>query len=115
MKQIIQTITLANSGSISGTTITGGTPVLLNSNNTSVGIGFVCVVTGTVNYTVYHSYDNLSDTTNTPTWLPHGNGNLVAATTTQEGNFVIPMGGIQVIINSGNGSVKLIVLQQGII
>lgn len=115
MKPITQTITPANTGAISGTTITGGTPILLNFNNVSVGIGFVCIVTGTVNYTVYHAYDNISDPTITPTWLPHGISNMVGATSTQESNFVLPVAGMQVIINSGTGSVKLIALQQGII
>ena len=91
MRPISQTITLANSGAISGTTITGGVPVLLNFNNVSVGIGFACIVTGTVNYTVYHTYSDLGDSSITPTWLPHGVSNMVAATSTQESNFVLPV------------------------
>lgn len=115
MKPITLNYNPTNTGTISGTTITGGVPVILNSNNVCVGVGFVCVVTGTINYTVYHCYDNASDPVITPTWLPHGVSNMVAATTTQESNFVIPIGAMQVIINSGTGSVKLVVTQQGII
>lgn len=104
-----------SSGTISGTTVTGGQNIPLNFENTAVGVGFVCVVTGTVNYTIYHTYDNVLDPAVTPVWLPHGVTNMVAATSTQESNFVIPVAAMQVIINTGSGSVKTTVLQQGII
>ncbi len=118
MRRITKTINAANTGAISGTTITGGVPILMNFNNTAFAIGFVCEVTGTVNYTVYHTYDDLDDSTVTPVWLPHGVSNMVAATTTQESNFVVPISGLQVIINgggSGTDHVKIVILQQGII
>lgn len=115
MRRIVQVINSATTGTISGTTITGGTPIPLNFNNVSVGIGFVCEVTGTVNYTVYHTYDDIYDSTVTKVWLPHGVTNMVGATTTQESNFVIPIAAMQVILNSGSGSINLVVLQEGII
>lgn len=96
----------------------GGAPVPMNSDNTVVGVGIACYVTGTVNYTVYHTYDNITDPLVTPAsviWFQHGVANMVAATGTQESNFVIPIGGVQVILNSGNGSVNTRILQQGII
>lgn len=103
-----------SSGTVSGNTITGGQNVPLNFENTAVGIGFACEVTGTVNYTVYHTYDNILDPAVTPVWFAHGIANMVAATTTQESNFVIPVAAMQVIMNSGSGSIRLVVLQQGI-
>ncbi len=118
MRRITQTINAANTGTISGTTITDGTPILLNFNNIGVGIGFVAQVTGTVNYTVYHTYDDVGAVGVTPVWLPHGVSNMIAATTTQESNFVIPVSAMQLIINgggTGSDNVKLVILQQGII
>lgn len=115
MRSITVNYNLANTGTISGNTITGGTPLLLNSNNSVVGIGFSCEVTGTINYTVYHCYDDASNPAITPTWFSHGIPNMVNATSTQESNFVVPVSAAQVIINSGTGSVKFVVLQQGII
>lgn len=120
-QRMVLTVTAAgggiatSSGTISGTTITGGQNLPLNFENTAVGVGFVCVVTGTVNYTVYHTYDNILDPAITPVWLPHGVSNMVAATSTQESNFVIPVAAMQIIQNSGTGSIKTTVLQQGII
>ena len=121
MRRIVQTVTPSggglstSSGTISSGTITGGQPVPLNFNNVAVGIGFVVEVTGTVNYTMYHTYDDVYDSSVTPVWLQHGVSNMVNASTTQESNFVIPVAACQIIINSGTGSVKLVLLQQGII
>ncbi len=97
-----------------GTAGTGGAPIPMNVNNTVVGVGIACYVTGTVNYTVYHTYDNIEEAAS-PIWFQHGVSNMVAATGTQESNFVIPIGAVQVILNSGSGSVITRVIQQGII
>lgn len=104
MNRIVQKIT----GTGTGPTIP------ININAISTGIGFACVVSGTVNYTVNHTYDDVYSTTASPTWLPHGVANMVNATTTQESNFVIPISGMQLVINSGTGSVTITILQQGI-
>lgn len=95
--------------------VASGAVLPLNFENTATGIGFVCAVTGTVNYSVEHTYDNVLDAAISPLWLPHGISNMTNATTTQESNFVIPVAGMRVVINSGTGSVKTTVLQQGII
>ena len=105
MRRIVVNYTSANSGQV----------IPLNYDNIAIGIGFVCEVTGTVNYTVNHTYDDIYNAAITPVWLPHGVANMVGATTTQESNFVIPVAAMQVVINSGTGSVNLVALQQGII
>jgi hypothetical protein len=121
MRRITKTINSANTGTIGGTTITGGFTIAMNFNNTAVAVGFVTEVAGTVNYTVYHTYDDVLDPTIPSAnivWLPHGVSNMVGATTTQESNFVVPISGIQVVINSGGtggDGVKIVILQQGII
>lgn len=105
MNRIVLNYTAANSGAI----------IPLNFNNVDVRIAFGCVVTGTVNYTVNHTYDDIYNAAITPTWWPDGQSSLVGATTSQEGNFVLPISAMQVIINSGTGSVNVTILQQGII
>lgn len=115
MRRMSQTINAGNTGTISGTTITGGTMLPLNFNNVATGIGVVAEVTGTVNYTLYHTYDDIYNSAITPVWLVHGVSNMVNATTTQESNFVIPVSACQLILNSGSGSINFVVLQQGII
>jgi len=115
MRRVVQLINTASTGAISGTTITGGTPIPLNFNNVAVGIGLVAEVTGTVNYTLYHTYDDVFNSSITPVWLPHSVANMVGATSTQESNFVIPVSACQLILNSGSGSINFVLLQQGII
>ena len=95
----------ANSGEI----------VPLNYDNVSVGIAFGCTVTGTVNYTVNHTYTNVFNPALTPKWWAHGVSNMVNATTSQESNFVLPVAAMQIVINSGSGSVLLELIQEGII
>lgn len=103
MRRIVQTVT----GAATGATIE------INFNNAVVGIGFACVVAGTVNYTVNHTYDDVFAAV-PPTWFPHGVANMVNATSNQESNFIIPISGMQLVINSGTGSVTITILQQGI-
>lgn len=95
---------------------TAGASIPMNVNNVSVGVGVAAYVTGTVSYTLYHTYDDIENAANvTPTWFQHGVSNMNNATSTQESNFVIPISAVQFILNSGSGSVNVRVLQQGII
>lgn len=95
----------------------GSLPVVLNDN--SFGVQISCVVTGTVNYTIYFTGDDVIDTVpptvnplNSPppyTWFPSNDSNVVSATTTQQSNFLVLPFAIKVVINSGTGSVKMTV------
>lgn len=99
-----------------GTAGTAGAPILTNVNNVAVGIGVAAYATGTVNYTLYHTYDDIQNVVAANLiWFQHGVSNMVAATTSQETNFVMPISAMQFILNSGSGSVATRVNQQGII
>lgn len=78
----------------------------------NVGIG--CEVTGTVNYTVYHTFDDIM---NTPpsnlVWFPHDDANLVAVTANANDNYAFPCSGARVTINSGTGTVTTTFIQSG--
>lgn len=67
-------------------------------------------VSGTVNYTVQQTVDNLYDTTITPTWLDFPDPNLVAATTSQQSSCNQPPFALRIVVNSGAGSATLTVL-----
>ena|SRR5579859_6115976 len=105
MRPIVATVTSGNSPFV----------IPLNYDNVDVGINFGTFVTGTVNYTVNHTYSNVLDPLVTPRWYPHGTSNMVNATTSQESNFVGGIAAMQIVINSGVGSVEVTVDQQGII
>lgn len=76
-----------------------------------MNVGFACIVTGTVNYTVEHTYDNVIDGS-TPDVFSHST--VAAQTTTKEGSYTTPIAAIRVTLASGTGAVTLKVLQAGI-
>lgn len=78
---------------------------------TPVSVGFGVVATGTVNYTVQHTFDEAIR--GTPTnWFDHAT--VAAQTTTKTGSYDFPISAIRVTVNSGTGSAALTVLQAGI-
>jgi len=74
-------------------------------------VGFGVVVTGTVNYTVQHTFDN-PQTVASPTWFSHPT--VAAATTSQDGNYAFPVAAIKVLVNSGAGTATMTLIQAGI-
>lgn len=81
-------------------------------NPFNVGIG--CVVSGTVNYTVQHSFDDPQFPA-LQTWFPHDDAVLVSATTNQNSNFSYPITSSRVTVNSGTGSVTVTYIQAGLL
>jgi len=74
-------------------------------------VGFGVVVTGTVNYTVQHTFDDITITAS-PTWFNHPT--VAALTASQDGNYAFPVSAIKVLVNSGSGTAKITVIQAGI-
>ena len=69
-------------------------------------------VTGTVNYTVNATGDDLQKAGVTPVWIPHTT--LASQTVSQASNYAFPVTGIQIVMNSGTGSLVMNVIQAGI-
>jgi hypothetical protein len=81
----------------------------LNPGNVSVAVE----VTGTINYTVQWTMDDVYAGAPGPfVWFP-GQTNVVNATTTQAASIVSPVSAVRVVTNSGTGTAKLIVQQSG--
>lgn len=68
-------------------------------------------VTGTANYTVQQTLDDVFDATITATWFDHPDTNLVAATADKQGNYAYIPRAVRIVLNSGSGSVKLTLIQ----
>jgi|SRR6185312_6607077 len=73
-------------------------------------VGFQCVASGTVNYTLQQTYDDPNSPTNpvspnAMTWVNCPTVALVNATATQQGNYAIGPVWARVVLNSGTGSV----------
>jgi archaellum component FlaF (FlaF/FlaG flagellin family) len=74
-------------------------------------VGFGVVVSGTVNYTVQHTFSNIFDTAVTPTWFNHPV--IAAQTTNQDGNYAFPVTAIRLTVNSGTGTATITLVQAG--
>jgi hypothetical protein len=75
-------------------------------------IGFGAVATGTVDYTIEHTFDNIQDPTAAITWFPHPTVFDEAAS--QDGNYAFPVTAVRLTNNIGTtGSVTLTVIQAG--
>lgn len=76
-------------------------------------ISLQVAVTGTANYTVQQTLDNVFDTTLTPVWFDHPDTNLVAQTVNRQGNYAYVPAGVRLVVNSGSGTARLTIIQSG--
>ena len=77
-------------------------------------IGFGVIVTGTVNYTVQHTFDSIIDGTVLPAsavWFDHAT--VASQTTNKDGNYAFPCTAIRLRQASGNGSCRMVIAQAG--
>lgn len=77
-------------------------------------ISLQVVVTGTVNFTVQQTLDNVFDSTITPTWVNHPDTALTAATANAQGNYAFVPAAVRLVVNSGSGTARLTIIQSGI-
>jgi len=93
---------------------TGSTsPVPMDIYISPFDVSFGVVVTGTVDYTVQHTFDDIYDTTITPTWWPHS---VVASKTVNfSGEYDFPVRAIRATVNSGAGSISVDIIQSGLV
>ena len=72
-------------------------------------VGLNARVTGTVNYTVEHTFDDPFQSGGATNWMPHST--LAAQTATADSNYAFPVRAIRLTVNSGAGSVALSIVQ----
>lgn len=72
-------------------------------------LGVAGEVTGTVNYTVQHTYDDVWD--NAAVKVPFDNVILGGVAASGDSNYITPVTGVRLQINSGQGSVKMRIVQ----
>lgn len=73
-------------------------------------VGFGVVATGTVTYTVQHTFDNIA-TVASPVWFSHPT--IASKTDNQDGNYAFPVAAIKVLVTAGTGTATLTVIQAG--
>lgn len=96
---------------VSKTGVGSSSPIGTDLYISPFNVGFGVTVVGTVNYTVQHTFDNIQTNAN-PTWFPHPT--IAAQIANADGNYAFPVAAIKLLINSGDGSATLTLIQAGI-
>jgi len=95
---------------VSKTGVGSSNVIVVNTNVSPINIGFGVVVSGTVNYTVQHTFDDPA--TGFTTWFSHPT--IANKTDNQDGNYAFPVTGIKLLVNSGDGTATMSLIQAGI-
>ena len=98
----LQTVSQTGAGSTSALEV--------NTNISPVNIGFGVIVSGTVNYTIQHTFDDPA--VGFTTWFPHPT--IASQAANADGNYAFPVTGIRLTVNSGGGTATLKLIQAGI-
>jgi hypothetical protein len=96
--------------SVSKTGVGSSSALVMNTNISPFNVGFGVVVTGTVNYTVQHTFDDPA--IGFSTWFSHPT--VASQVANADGNYAFPVTGIKVLVNSGSGTATLNLVQAGI-
>ena len=98
----VQTVSQTGAGNSSA--------LVMNTNISPFNVGFGVDVTGTVDYTVQHTFDDPS--VGFTLWFDHPT--IAAQSTDKDGNYAFPVSGIRIKVNSGGGTAALKLIQAGI-
>ena len=77
-------------------------------------IAVAAYVTGTINYTMQHTFDNTFNSTETINIFNSDDTSVVNATTSKDSNYFAPPAAVRILINSGTGSLIYYVNQTGL-
>ena len=84
--------------------------IAMNVNISPFNVGFGVTVTGTVTYTVQHTFDDPA--TGFTTWFSHPT--IAGKSDNQDGNYAFPVSGIKVLVTAGAGTATINLIQAGI-
>ena len=91
---------------------TGSSSVMpMNTYTSPFNVGFGVVVSGTVTYTIQHTFDNVQ-TVASPVWFSHPT--IAAKTDNQDGNYAFPVAAIKILVTAGTGTATITVIQAGV-
>ncbi len=92
----------------------GSIPIPVDQYLAPTNIGLGLTVSGTVDVTVQHSFDDpFADPSAIPVWFDNDAAELVNASTNQDGNFAFPPRMLRLLTNSGTGTAVFTVIQAG--
>lgn len=108
MRPVTRTTSNASGGAI--------TSAIVNLDNyiSPFNVALSVRVTGTVNYTVQYTFDDIFKNSwipSTGNWVDHPS--LTSKTTTLDSNIAYPVSAVRIVQNSGSGSCVFTVIQAG--
>ena len=74
-------------------------------------VGFGVVATGTVTYTVQHTFDNVQTVSN-PVWFSHPT--ITGKSDNQDGNYAFPVAAVKLLVTAGSGTAAITMIQAGV-
>lgn len=108
MQPITRTTSDASGGAVTST------PIALDGWTSPFNVALSVRVTGTVNYTVQYTFDDIMFNNwipSTGNWVNHPS--LTGQTATLDSNIAYPVMAVRIIQNSGTGSTVFTVIQAG--
>jgi hypothetical protein len=84
--------------------------IVTNTNTNPFNVGFGVLVTGVVDYTVQHTFDDPA--IGFTDWFDHPT--ITGQIADADGNYAFPVTGIRLTVNSGAGTATLKLVQAGI-
>lgn len=103
-----------NTTNASGGATTSNVYIVNRYPTPGYSIGFGVIVTGTVSYTVQHTFDDIASGAVLPAnavWFDHAS--VAAQTANKDGNYSYPCTAIRLRQASGNGSCRMVIAQAG--
>lgn len=97
-----QTVSKTGTGSSSA--------IVMNTNISPFNVGFGVITTGTVTYSIQHTFDDPA--VGFTVWYTHPT--IAAKSDNQDGNYAFPVTGIKVLVTAGAGTATLNLIQAGI-
>jgi len=95
---------------ITRTNVGASDALVMNTNVSPFNVGFGAVVSGVATYSVQHTFDDPA--IGFTTWFSHPT--ITGESTNQDGNYAFPVTGIKLLVNSGDGTATLNLIQAGI-
>ena len=95
---------------VSKTGVGSSSALVMNTNISPFNVGFGVVVTGTVTYSVQHTFDDPA--VGFTTWFSHPT--VANQTANADGNYAFPVTGIKVLVTAGTGTATMNLVEAGI-
>lgn len=88
-----------------------GPPIVIDRYTSPTNIGIGVDVTGTITFTVQHTFDDVFNPNVTPLWFNHPT--LAAGTADADGNYASPPFAVRLITTAGTGTARIQLIQSG--